>query len=52
MTRMVGMLKRPAAMRCAGGVLSHEDRQIIPSSCAPSTAISMSFTTRSREGRM
>ena len=29
------MLKRPAAIRCAGGVLSHDDRQTMPSSCAP-----------------
>ena len=46
------MLNRPAAMRCAGGVLSHEDRQIMPSSCAPSTAISMSLTMRSRLASM
>ena len=46
------MLKRPAAIRWAGGVLSHDDRQIIPSSCAPSTAISMSLTMRSRLASM
>src|SRR6185436_3549825 len=49
---MLGMLKRPAAIKCAGGVLSHDDRQIMPSSCAPSIAISMSLTMRSRLASM
>jgi len=42
----------PAAIMCAGGVLSQEVRQIMPSSWAPSTAISMSLTMRSRAERM
>jgi hypothetical protein len=49
---MAGMFSRPAAIRCAGVVLSHEDRHTMPSSSAPSTATSMSLTIRSRLGRM
>src|SRR5262245_17300313 len=49
---MVGMFRRAAAIRWAGVVLSHEDRQTMPSSNAPSTATSTSAATRSRLGRM
>ena len=45
---MVGTLIRPAAISCPGVVLSHEARQIMPSSMAPSTAASMSLASRSR----
>src|SRR6202035_2387620 len=49
---IVGMFSRPAAISCPGVVLSHEARQTMPSSSAPSTATSMSDAMRSREGRM
>ena len=46
------MLRRAAAISWPGTVLSHEVRQIMPSSCAPSTCTSMSLVIRSRIGRM
>src|SRR5918992_1634181 len=49
-TRTVGTLRRAAAMRWPGVVLSQEERHTIPSSCAPSTMTSMSLTIRSRVG--
>ena len=49
---IVGMFSRPAAMSCAGVVLSQDARQTMPSSSAPSTATSMSLAMRSRLGRM
>src|SRR6202042_2048937 len=49
---IVGMFSRPAAISWPGVVLSHEARQTIPSSSAPSTATSMSDAIRSRLGRM
>jgi hypothetical protein len=49
---IVGMFSRAAAISWPGAVLSHEARQIIPSSCAPSTWTSMSFGIRSRADRM
>ena len=49
---IVGMFSRAAAMSWPGAVLSHDARQIIPSSWAPSTCISMSLVMRSRADRM
>ena len=49
---IVGMFSRPAAMSWPGVVLSHDARQTMPSSSAPSTATSMSLAMRSRLGRM
>ena len=49
---IVGMFSRAAAISWPGAVLSHDARQIIPSSWAPSTCISMSLVIRSRADRM
>ena len=49
---IVGMFSRAAAMSWPGAVLSQDARQIIPSSCAPSTWTSMSLVIRSRVERM
>src|SRR5271156_4395202 len=49
---MVGMFSRAAAISWPGAVLSQEARHSMPSSSAPSTATSMSFTIRSRADRM
>jgi hypothetical protein len=49
---IVGMFSLAAAISCPGAVLSQDARQSMPSSSAPSTTTSMSFTIRSRADRM